>query len=102
LFLPDTGPCLECLVDHFRLRSPVPELYDLIAAHPGPFTAAVFEPAALAVVADLVAWKLSLIAHEPAPAALYALHVVEVATLEVSSHRVLINPECPACATPGT
>jgi len=102
LFLPDTGPCLACLVDHFRLRSPVPELYELIAAHPGPFTAAVFEPAALAVVADLAAWKLSLVAHEPAPAALYALHVVEVATLEVSSHRVLINPECPACATRGT
>lgn len=102
LFLPDTGPCLACLVDHFRLRSPVPELYGLIAAHPGPFAAAVFDPAALAVVADLVAWKLSLVAHAPAPAALYALHVIEVATLEVSSHRVLINPECPACATRGT
>jgi bacteriocin biosynthesis cyclodehydratase domain-containing protein len=102
VFLPDAGPCLACLVDHFRLRSPVPALYDLIAGHPGPFAPAVLEPAALAVVADFVAWKLSLAAREPAPAALFALHVVEVATLEVSSHRVLLNPECPACATRGT
>jgi len=49
-----------------------------------------------------VASKLALVAREPAPAALYALHVVEVATLEVSSHRVLINPECSACAKRGT
>jgi bacteriocin biosynthesis cyclodehydratase domain-containing protein len=102
LFVPDAGPCLECLVDHFRLRSPVPELYDLLATHAGPFAPAAFEPAALPVVADLVAWKLALIARAPAPSALYALHVVEVASLEVSSHRVLINPECPACATHGT
>ncbi|HET7503580.1 MAG TPA: TOMM precursor leader peptide-binding protein [Kofleriaceae bacterium] len=102
LILPDTGPCLECLLDHFRLRSPVPELYDLLVAHPGPFAAATVEPAALATVADLVAWKLTLVDREPAPPALYALHVVELTSLEVSSHRVLINPECPACGTPGT
>jgi bacteriocin biosynthesis cyclodehydratase domain-containing protein len=102
LFLPDAGPCFECLIGHFRLRSPVPALYELVAAHAGPFARAAFDPAALAVVADLVAWKLSLVAREPAPAALYALHVVEVATLEVSSHRVLIDPECPACARRGT
>ncbi len=102
LLLPDAGPCLECLVDHFRLRSPVPELYDLIAAHRGPFEPSAFEPAALGMVAELVAWKLELVAREPAPSALYALHAVEVATLEVSSHRVLINPECPACARRGT
>lgn len=102
LLLPDTGPCLECLVDHFRLRSPVPELYDLLAAHPGPFASAAFDAEALAIAADLVAAKLALVAREPAPSALYALHVVEVATLEVSSHRVLINPECPACGKRGT
>jgi bacteriocin biosynthesis cyclodehydratase domain-containing protein len=102
LFLPDAGPCLECLVDHFRLRSPAPEVYDLTAKHTGPFAAATFDDAALAVVAHLVTWKLSLASREPASAALYALHVVEIATLEVSSHRVWINPECPACATRGT
>ena len=102
VFLPDAGPCLACLIDHFRLRSPVPALYDALVAHPGPFAPAALEPAALAVVADLVAYKLALVAHEPAPPALYAVHVFELATLEVSSHRVLINPECPACATRGT
>lgn len=102
LLLPDAGPCLECLIDHFRLRSPVPALYDQIVAHAGPFAPAAFEPAAVDAVASLVAWKLALIDRPLAPAALYALHVVEVATLETSSHRVLINPECPACATPGT
>jgi bacteriocin biosynthesis cyclodehydratase domain-containing protein len=102
LFLPDAGPCLECLLDHFRLRSPVPELYDLLAAHPGPFAPAAFDDEPLAIVADLVAAKLALVARDPAPAALYALHVVEAATLEVSSHRVLINPECPACGKRGT
>jgi bacteriocin biosynthesis cyclodehydratase domain-containing protein len=102
LLLPDAGPCLECLVDHFRLRSPVPELYDLLATHPGPFSPAAFDAEVLAIVADLVAAKLALVAREPAPSALYALHVVEVATLEISSHRVLINPECPACAKRGT
>lgn len=102
LLLPDAGPCLECLIDHFRLRSPVPELYDVLAAYPGPFAATAFDAAALAIVADLVAAKLALVAREPAPPALYALHVVEIATLEVSSHRVLINPECLACGKRGT
>lgn len=102
LFLPDAGPCLECLLEHFRMQSPTPELYGLLTAHRGPYAPAVFEPAALAVVADLVAWKLALVSHEPTPAALYVLHVIEVATLEISSHRVLINPECRACAMRGT
>jgi oxazoline/thiazoline synthase len=102
LFLPDAGPCLACLTDHFRLRSPAPALYDALVAHPGPFAPAAFDAELLAVVAELVAAKLALVAREPTPAALFALHVVEVATLEVSSHRVLINAECPACATRGT
>jgi len=102
LLLPDAGPCLECLIDHFRLRSPVPELYEVLAGHAGPFAPAEVDAALLAIVADLVSAKLALVAREPAPSALYALHVVEAATLEVSSHRVLINPECPACATRGT
>lgn len=102
LLLPDAGPCLACLIDHFRLRSPVPALYDQLVAHPGPFAPAELEAPAVEVIAGLVAWKLALIDRPMAPAALYALHVVEVATLETSSHRVLINPECPACATRGT
>ena len=36
-------------------------------------------------------------AGELPPAALYRLHALEVATLEVTAHRVFADPECPAC-----
>jgi hypothetical protein len=28
VFLPTSGPCLGCLIRHFRRRSPAPEIYD--------------------------------------------------------------------------
>jgi hypothetical protein len=33
------------------------------------------------------------------PAALYALHVLEVAGLEVTAYTVFRDPECPGCAS---
>ena len=49
------------------------------------------------ILAQLVAWKVRLLGREQPPSALYRLHVLEVATMEVSSHRVLIDPACPEC-----
>jgi bacteriocin biosynthesis cyclodehydratase domain-containing protein len=100
LFLPDAGPCLGCLLSHFRRLSPAPELYDALAAHAragGAVAAAPFPPHAAAVVRELLLWKAALAEEPEAPAALYRLHVLEVASLEVSSHRVLVDPECPEC-----
>ncbi len=46
-------------------------------------------------------WKWSLLGEAEPPAALYRLHVLEVATLEVSARRVFADPECPACGEGG-
>lgn len=102
VFLPDAGPCFECMIGHFALQSPVPELYERIALHRGPFASAELAPEAIALVGAVVAAKLARLADPLAPSALYVLHVVELAALEVASHRVWINPECPACATRGS
>jgi bacteriocin biosynthesis cyclodehydratase domain-containing protein len=99
-FLPDAGPCLACLLGHFRRRSPLPELYDDLVGHGqcgGAFTAVPFPECAAAVLVWLAAWKAELLARPEAPAALFRLHVLEVTTLEVTSHPVLLDPECPGC-----
>jgi bacteriocin biosynthesis cyclodehydratase domain-containing protein len=101
LFLPDAGPCLACLLYHFRRLSPAPELYDELAMHARagrPVVPSPFPPPALAVLQQLLLWKAALVEESAAPAALYRLHVLEVASLEVSSHRVFVDPECPECA----
>jgi bacteriocin biosynthesis cyclodehydratase domain-containing protein len=100
LFLPDAGPCLSCLLQHFRRLSPVPDLYEALTAHarmgqqivPVPFP----HPA-IVIVQQLLLWKASLAEETEAPTALYRLHVLEVASLEVTSHRVFVDPECPEC-----
>jgi len=100
LFLPDAGPCLGCLLGHFRRVSPAPDLYDALTAHAhagGPMAPAPFPAPAVGIVRQLLAWKAELAAAPEATAALYRLHVVEVADLEVTSHRVWIDPECPEC-----
>ncbi len=94
LLVPDAGPCAACLVVHFKRLSPVPELYDVVLAHAGPIAPAVMPPAAIDVVAALARWKLSLDGHL---AALYTLHVVELADLTVSAHAPLVDPECTEC-----
>ncbi|HWG47526.1 MAG TPA: TOMM precursor leader peptide-binding protein [Gemmataceae bacterium] len=101
LFLPDAGPCLECLLNHFQRRSPMPELYTDLIAHarqgrriePTPISGH-----ALAMLTHLVSWKAELAREEHPPAALFRLHVLDVATLEITSHRVFSDPECPTCA----
>jgi bacteriocin biosynthesis cyclodehydratase domain-containing protein len=100
VFLPDAGPCLACLLSHFRRLSPAPEFYDALAEHARaglPIRPVPFPPPAVAVVQQLVRWKADLLAEPETPAALYRLHVVEVASLEVTSHRVFADPECPEC-----
>jgi bacteriocin biosynthesis cyclodehydratase domain-containing protein len=99
-FLPDAGPCLECLLAAFRRLSPAPELYAELADHAargGAVAAAPFPAPAAALLLDVLRWKAELLAERDPPAALYRLHVLEVATLEVSAHRVFLDPECPAC-----
>jgi bacteriocin biosynthesis cyclodehydratase domain-containing protein len=100
LFLPDAGPCLGCLLYHFRRLSPAPELYDALTDHARagrPIAPSPFPPPAAAVFRQLVIWKVALAEEPVSPAALYRLHVLEVASLEVSAHRVFVEPECPAC-----
>lgn len=100
LFLPDAGPCLGCLLNHFRRLSPASDLYDDLTAHAaagGVIAPVPFPPPAAAIVQQLLAWKATLADEAEAPAALYRLHVLDVVALEVTSHRVFVDPECPAC-----
>jgi bacteriocin biosynthesis cyclodehydratase domain-containing protein len=100
VFLPDAGPCLECLLRHFRRLSPLPELYDELLGHAqsgGRFTTASFPAPAIAILQHLTLWKVNLLERREPAAAVYHLHVLEVASLEVSGHPVLVDPECPAC-----
>jgi bacteriocin biosynthesis cyclodehydratase domain-containing protein len=100
LFLPHAGPCAACLLSHFRRLSPVSELYEELVAHSrkGNVVAPVPFPAeGEAILRELIRWKVRLATEEQSPGSLYRLHVLEVRTLEVSSHRVPIDPECPEC-----
>jgi bacteriocin biosynthesis cyclodehydratase domain-containing protein len=99
-FLPDAGPCLACLLTHFERLSPAPEIYGDLIAHARrglPIAAAPFPEAAARLLCDLLLAKAEGLAQVEAPAALFRLHVLEAATLEVSSHRVFIDPECTQC-----
>jgi bacteriocin biosynthesis cyclodehydratase domain-containing protein len=101
LFLPDAGPCWSCLLYHFRRLSPAPELYEALADHARSgraLTRAPFPAPAVALLRQLLLWKAELAEAPEAPAALYRLHALEVATLEVTSHRVFVDPECPECS----
>jgi bacteriocin biosynthesis cyclodehydratase domain-containing protein len=100
LFLPDAGPCFGCLLNHFRRLSPAGELYDALADHArrgGEIAPVPFPQPAVAIVQQLLLWKAKLAEEPQAHAALYRLHVLEVATLEVTSHRVFIDPDCGEC-----
>lgn len=100
LFVPDAGPCAACLLVHFKRLSPAPDLYDALIAHGEQgrsFAAAALPAAALEVTASLARWKLGLAAQPVGASALYALHVVEVGTLTVTSHAPIRDPECAAC-----
>lgn len=100
-FLPGGGPCLRCLLSGFRDLSPVPEIHDDLLAHAergGMIPPGAFPAPAAAILANLVLWKRALLAEATPAAALYRLHVAEVASLEVRSYPVLFDPQCPDCA----
>jgi bacteriocin biosynthesis cyclodehydratase domain-containing protein len=104
VILPDAGPCLACLLGHFRRLSPAPELYDHLAEHARqgrPIPPAPFPGEGVVILQQLVLWKWSLLEQAEPPAALYRLHVLEVGTLEVSGRRVFVDPECPECGEGG-
>jgi bacteriocin biosynthesis cyclodehydratase domain-containing protein len=103
LFVPDAGPCLRCLLTNFRRLSPAPELYDQLIDHGRAgrrVEPAGFPPQGVAILQQFLLWKAELMREAEAPAALFQLHVLEVATLEVTAHRVFCDPECPACCGP--
>jgi bacteriocin biosynthesis cyclodehydratase domain-containing protein len=97
VFLPDAGPCLECMVRHFQRLSPAPEIYEHLMAQRSQIVPSSFPEHGLDVMKHLIFWKVSLMTETPPPPAQYRLHVLEIASLEISSHRVFADPECPAC-----
>jgi bacteriocin biosynthesis cyclodehydratase domain-containing protein len=100
LFLPDAGPCLACLLGHFERLSPAPEIYRDLLAHARqglPVAPAPFPTQGVAILAALLRWKAALLAERDPPAALYRLHVLELESMEVSTHRVFADPECLEC-----
>jgi len=99
-FLPDAGPCLGCLIRHFQRLSPAAEIYDGLIEHArlGQSVQPVsFPPPGVEILRQLVRWKASLLGEVEPPAALYRLHVLDVQGMEVSTHRVFADPECPDC-----
>ncbi len=100
VFLPDAGPCLGCLIGHFRRLSPAPELYDALIGHAaagGRFEPARFHDAGIDLLIALVRWKIARFEESDAVACVYRLHVLEAESLEISSHRVFVLPDCPVC-----
>jgi bacteriocin biosynthesis cyclodehydratase domain-containing protein len=99
-FLPDAGPCLGCLLRQFQRLSPAPEIYGSLIDHAQagrPITPVPFPPEAIEVLRGLVRWKATMLGQPQPAAALYRLHVLEVESLEVTSHRVFADPECSDC-----
>ncbi len=101
VFLPVAGPCLACLLGHFRRLSPVPHLQDALVRHAeqgGAFTPAPFPPEGVTILEQLVRWKVEQLSRPIPSAAVFRLHVLELETMEVSVHRVFFDPTCPECA----
>jgi bacteriocin biosynthesis cyclodehydratase domain-containing protein len=100
IFLPQAGPCLACLLRHFQRLSPIPEIYDALRIHvqEGKQVEPVqFPEEGIQLLASIVAWKRKQLAEQIPLSSLYRLHVLELDTMEVSSHRVFVDPECPEC-----
>ncbi len=100
LFLPDAGPCFACLYRCFQRLSPAPEIYaallELESAGRS-IAPSDFAGEGIDILDALVRWKLAQAEAEQPTAVLYRLHVLERATLEISTHRVFVDPECPGC-----
>ena len=100
LFLSDAGPCFNCLLRTFQRLSAVPEIYAALLEHGSTgqaFAPADFPAEGIDMLHALVRWKLAQAELAAPSAALYRLHVLERATLEVSTHRVFLDTECPQC-----
>lgn len=101
LCLTNAGPCLSCLINQFKRLSPMPNIYDHLidqAKKGGEITPVDISEHPLAMLKHLVLWKLSLInSDNESPAAIFRLHVLEFDKLEITSHRVLIDPDCTEC-----
>lgn len=100
VFLPQSGPCLACLLEQFQRLSPIPELYQELISYGKEnkaFKAAPFPEEGLDILKSLLLWKISLFNQNPSQTPIYRLHVLEATALEVSSHRVFTNPECNYC-----
>jgi bacteriocin biosynthesis cyclodehydratase domain-containing protein len=98
--LPESGPCLACLLRHFQRLSPVPELYDALirqARCDEPIVPVPFPTEGIEILKQLVRWKAEQLAQDRPSSSLYRLHVLEVETMEITSHRVYPDPECPEC-----
>jgi hypothetical protein len=68
----------------------------------GQFAAAPFPEAGLVILEELARWKIEQLSQPLPPAAVFRLHVLELATMEVSVHRVLSDPTCHDCHTPSS
>jgi bacteriocin biosynthesis cyclodehydratase domain-containing protein len=100
VFLRDAGPCLACLLRQFQRLSPVPELYNALTLHGergGTFEPAGFPDGGLAILEQIVRWKVERLAHDPPAHAVFRLHVLELETMELTAHRVFRDPTCPEC-----
>lgn len=100
VFMPESGPCLGCLLGHFRRRSPAPEIYDALqnqARKGGAILAVPFPSDGVEILRRLIRGKVSMLQEQAVPVAAYRLHVLEVATFEVSTHPVFRDPECGEC-----
>jgi bacteriocin biosynthesis cyclodehydratase domain-containing protein len=103
VYLPHAGPCLACLVETFRSLSPVPEIYDDLIAHSRkgqPLEPIPFPAEATEILIQLTLAKRAALSEEIPPALLYRLHVLEASSLEVTTHRVFVDPECSSCESP--
>jgi bacteriocin biosynthesis cyclodehydratase domain-containing protein len=94
------APCLACLWNAFRQRSPFPELYQelLEAKQQGKLlTPVTLKAEVLSVLQEVLRWKVQQLKYSEAPAALYRLHVIEIFSMEIRTYRVFRDPLCPAC-----
>ena len=98
IFWPNAGPCLGCLLRHFQRLSPAPQLYDALVEHGrrgGQFAPTTMPTETTSILEQLARWKIRE-ASKPLPVlATFRLHVVEVESMEVSLHRVYVDPLCP-------
>ncbi|MFY9227376.1 MAG: hypothetical protein WAQ98_32190 [Blastocatellia bacterium] len=100
IFFPNIGACLACLITQFKRLSPAPEIYQDLIEHTQDLkniNAVSFPDYGVNMLEQLVLWKLSLLQQAELPASIYRLHVLEISSLEISSHQVFIAPDCPEC-----